>query len=62
MKYTHLLQKLSCLTFAFAICSSPSLAQMFQLPAMPQYDSIYVDSYQNVIHEKIYFNKGKRVL
>jgi hypothetical protein len=62
MKYTNLLQKLSCLTFAFAICSSPSLAQMFQLPAMPQYDSIYVDSYQNVIHEKIYFNKGKRVL
>ena len=37
------------------------LSQTFELPDIPKYDSIFVDSYEDKIKEKTYFLEGERV-
>ena len=38
-----------------------SFSQTFELPDIPKYDSIFVDSYEDKIKEKTYFLEGERV-
>lgn len=54
-------QLISIIVFFLCTYENSVFGQTFELPDIPEYDSIYVDSYNGKIKEKTYFLKGSRV-
>jgi hypothetical protein len=49
------------LSFVLSLLSFEGICQKFTLPDIPKYDSIYVDSYDGIVKEKSYFQRGEKV-